>query len=458
MRLVGMRVWVRWVVVAVALACGCKSGAPKPYDMTGANYCSGDADCVERCHGDPGCLRGFCAATVDPSSGVALSFCSKPCTQDADCVSDLFPASLACGVLADGSRGCVLRCAGTATTGFACVDGVPTDCQLAPETFCDVCGCPANLRCVSGVGCQPKAVLGEPCRYDDDCNTNHCSDVAGVCRTPVGQPCTDQNCDVCLSTQGGWSYCSRYCDRASCSDGLCLSQLGINTCWPRCNGPADASCPGRCGSVTRLGGGLDYYCDCNRGSVTCSQTGVPRANGQLCENGGQCASGACDTVPIECELSSCGYQGQCTTPCSSTAPCAAGFTCIATTCTGDDCGVCAPLCATSTDCQAGTCRPVATADGQSLLACDVSRDTGGLCTSGFHCLSGVCSSQRCTPAAGFPNGSSCSRPAECASQSCIASRCRGSGLAGDACGTSDDCAVGGCCTAGAAAGTCSTAC
>jgi hypothetical protein len=248
------------------LACACSSKPEKPLVQIGLE-CDSDADCVARCHGDRECLRSLCAEG-DPSHPVP--FCSKPCAQDAECVWDLAPQSFSCGVLADGSRGCVEACVASLPTlspraGFACDNGVTTACSVLSETFCETCGCPSDRpRCQPDIGCVPLAAVGEPCSSDEDCGSNHCSAVAGVCRVAAGQPCTQLDCDLCL-VAGDWSFCSRACAAYAydpdCNGGICgFSDFTSSfICMPRCT----ASCPGgACDATADNAGGRVDYCRC----------------------------------------------------------------------------------------------------------------------------------------------------------------------------------------------------
>jgi len=130
----------------------------------------------------------------------------KSCKTDADCGSN---SQLACGVTAAGEHRCVASCA-SPSSGYVCIDGVPTSCEVAPAEHCKECGCPNALRCEVGVGCMPKRAAGESCAADSDCNTNNCCSFAGVCRVPYGSACTTLNCDLCL-VASNWSFCTRRC-------------------------------------------------------------------------------------------------------------------------------------------------------------------------------------------------------------------------------------------------------
>jgi hypothetical protein len=207
------------------------------------------ADCVSELD----CPGGFCGDRG----------CTRTCETDADCTGG---AVRVCGVGADGRRSCVPECG----TGYACVDGVSTSCSVAPETYCTECGCPEMLRCEDGVGCQARVAVGEPCRGDTDCESEHCGGLstgAGVCRVPVGASCDTTNCDYCLVSEAGWTYCSRQCsDHSLCPGGYCTSadpELLPFTCHPSCTGEDDTSCPGaQCTFAPNFDFGTGYVCHC----------------------------------------------------------------------------------------------------------------------------------------------------------------------------------------------------
>ena len=418
------------LVSAYAGACVPGCGPPAlpdeslpPFDHTGIGYCTSDEDCVSLRRQDEACLRGFCTRTVQ-SSGDEYAFCTKPCETDTDCESEYgnYSDDLVCGLLEDGSRGCLLSSCADRRLGFTCIDGLPAVCTLADESHCRDCGCPSNLRCEAEVGCLPLLALGEPCSVDGDCTTSHCSEVSHVCRVPVGQPCTAENCDRCL-VAGDWSYCSRYCGLlgGDCNNDLCLTYHGVATCSPRCSGVTDPSCPGACRSVQSLLGYTEYYCDCEG---YCETVEPPREIGQLCESDEQCATGECVTLPRECDPV-CGYAGWCTQSCATAADCGPGVECVRSVCAEGECSFCAPTCADGWDCPEGICNTMASVDGDLVSACDPRRSDGYLCVEDAHCFSGSCIDQRCAPAGGLANGATCTSPTECASGSCVASTCRG---------------------------------
>jgi hypothetical protein len=66
----------------------------------------------------------------------------------------------------------------------------------------------------------------------------------------------------------------------------------------------------------------------------------------------------------------------------------------------------------------------------------------------------------CVPPGGDknPNGGNCKTNVDCQSNACIASKCRGAALLGDACTADVDCSAGTCCLSGQNANKCSTSC
>lgn len=431
MRLV--RAWLGAALVMVGLqsvqGCSESYGSNTPRVELG-NSCDSDAWC-------PGatCIDGIC---------------SKHCKADTDCLSTY--GRLVCGVDSSGLRSCVPPC-DSFRSGFVCVDGVSTSCEIAPQAeYCEDCGCPGAQRCEPGKGCEPKRAAGEPCKRDDDCNTDNCSNFAGVCRAPLGAPCDKKNCDVCLAAEG-WSYCSRECvSESECGSGLCLGYASTYYCRPPCSSFNDSSCPGNeCALfIDDRTSRQAYYCDC-ADEGTCSWMAEARPLGQKCRFPSDCVSELCDSVITASDpFSGRSMAGLCTQPCTTSAECGQGFACAAV-----DSPHCLPTCTDS--CAIGECVGLPTAEGPSANLCWVKRSSGS-CWEPSDCQSGNCVAGSCAPAGGQANGAACDTPENCQSKSCIAGQCRGNAVLGEACTSPADCAVGMCCSSGELMNTCATDC
>jgi hypothetical protein len=410
-------------IVALAPACTRSSNSPRRQDVG------------QTCFTNEDCASGSCLLTP------ITSVCTTPCQDNAGCGN-----GTVCGVLADGSKTCLPGCGRfLVDTTFTCENGVPTACAVASPASCADCGCPAAMRCTPGVGCGPLATVGETCLFDEDCNTNNCSPIFRLCRTPVGQPCTVFNCDLCLSTSNGWSYCSRECNyETDCNGGRCVgnSNTRYYTCQFICQGDSDPDCPGTC---VQISGTQTRTCDC----ANCSRDQPKRAVGQPCRTAGQCLDGECHVPPTSaCTL----YEGcgTCTKTCADDAACGSGLACAQVSCASGQtagCGnKCLRTCGPNMPCAAGTCRALAGATGSTVSVCDKRSVDGGPCSAAGDCQSGRCVVGACVPPSGAPNGGSCNLPADCQSASCVDGRCRGSGLIGDPCTVPADCIVGMCCT------------
>jgi hypothetical protein len=427
------RGWAYALGVMVALfgvAPQCTSGesseANPDFDPSSGAACVINADCAKKV-----CLAGSC---------------THGCSNDADCNAGFFAT---CGIGPGNARVCMPSCG---NRGVVCVGNVTKSCDVVspddPE-FCTHCDCPSSMRCEPGSGCVDKAETGGSCRSDLDCKSNNCSLFAGVCRVPVGTPCTSDNCDECW-TSGSWQYCSRECNRdAECGSGLCLGSGGIYTCHPRCAEVLDASCPGKC-RILDVNEGVDpLYCDCS-----CGASVAPHPLGSRCRYGSECASTQCDSVTDACSLSGsgCSQIGQCTQPCQASSDCGDGFRCA----TVGAAAHCLPTC-DADSCPIGECTSLPTTEADQAKLCWIKR-SNGTCTEATDCQSNKCVQGECAPAGPQPNGSACAKPEDCVSKSCFTGVCHGAATLGDACSQSLDCAVGICCGSGNSAGTCQTVC
>ena len=347
-----------WASIALlALGAACSGSKPPPSKAAIFDPCTADEECASGL---------FCASSPEGRH------CTLACATTADCPDEYY---LECGVLADGTRACLPGCyLSSGLSGFACVDGVPTSCERLGDEHCESCGCDPGLACLTGTGCVPPSDVGGPCDGDEDCLSNNCSTFDGVCRVPLGTPCSASDCDYCLD---GW-YCSRQCRaEADCQGGRCLGEsdghgqfTGVYYCRPSCHPAASDACHGsECRWHTNA---QYYYCDCAFSS--CAGTHAPRAIGQPCNNERQCPS------PAYCLRTDSGAY--CSAACTSSVECGAGIACIAfAPCTPDaTCeGVCRPTCGDADPCESGVCIDRLATDGTRIDVCAISDASPGRC-------------------------------------------------------------------------------
>lgn len=433
-----------WSAAALCAVVGCAAGPD-----------SGAPD-----SGSPGsCRRGADCASLVCESEVCVPVCrdSGDCATDQVCVENSL-----------GTRTCAAPCA-QLPDDYVCIDDLPVACSDAPETACETCGCPGGTRCEVGVGCIELRDVGEACVNDAECSSANCSEFAQVCRVPVGQACTPDNCDYCM-TATGLSFCSRECWIGDQCNGFeCIGNriTDVFHCMPGCSSSSDASCPGTCRRSTD--NTSRFYCDCD----DCAAVTAARGHGQICWYDGQCASNDClerfwtadsgGNVPIAVTT------GFCTDACESDADCMDGTRCATVPCgAGESESTCGNKClrpctddplACDGYARGGTCRQLVVVDTAEVAGvCDAKGGERQGCYYDWGCVSGLCVLGRCAPQEGNPNGGVCGEPEDCASANCTGGTCRGNGLMGDSCMGAFDCSVGSCCTFGANENTCQTAC
>jgi hypothetical protein len=420
--------------VAAFAASGCEGGAgPTKY----TTYTPTPVPLYGSCRANSECQSGLCLTIGPSTSSYPTQACSQPC--DGTC-----PSGGACGTAPDGSMKCLPSCTTYENGQYVCSGGVEVPCSVAGDSHCDVCGCPSSLRCAPGQGCVDKSDVGGPCASDSDCKTDNCSSISNVCRVPVGQACTQDNCDLCRTNGTNYSFCSRDCTSDSdCNGSYCLGYATSGyTCMPKCT----AGCPDSCQYTSDLS---EQYCDCTSCTTLTPNAGL----GQSCSQA-NCSTGACYSAAA---------GAICTKGCSSSADCGAGFECVNLPCELPGaapnvlCGQCMPACGDGGACKVGSCQPESLGSSQST-ACDVRGDPGAQCYQGNDCLSGRCVCRTCVAAGGAANGQCCVAPSDCASGNCAAGSCQGTALIGGHCSSSSDCEVGTCCSAGPNAGTCETQC
>ena len=155
---------------------------------------------------------------------VPYSYCSKSCSADAECANSYTSADWVCGIVQDGSRGCVFNNCGEQYRGVACINGVSTACKAVDDTHCDQCGCPDTQYCGAAGKCIDKVGVGQPCASSDYCQSSNCGSNS-LCRVALGSPCTNDNCDLCLGNPStGWSGCSDYCTDTS----ICIGEASCS--------------------------------------------------------------------------------------------------------------------------------------------------------------------------------------------------------------------------------------
>jgi hypothetical protein len=269
----------------------------------------------------------------------------------------------------------------------------------------------------------------------------------------VWAACTSANCDSCKSDSStATTFCTRSCDdKDQCNGGSCLGSDGIYFCERPC-----AGCNTACSYTS------DYsiaYCEC----TTCATLSAPRPLGVSCSSDSSCASGTCYEIDAKISsgwsTSSTTVASLCTQKCTSNADCGdSNLVCAFIPCAPGQTDHCEFLCITpcggDNSCEQGNCKMGTSPEGATVPVCDLRTLDGGSCVKAGDCTSGRCTSNVCVPEAGASNGTDCATAVDCASKTCTNGKCRGSSLIGDACTSSYDCSVGGCC----GTGKCGTGC
>lgn len=388
---------------------------------------------------ESGAIGDACRTDDDCRSDLEcdLRICTRECSSDDDC-DDTFCVARASDQIC--APGCVAR---DVLPGYSCVGGRPVLCDDAgPDIDCSSCECPDG-RCVPGVGCAPKAGVGETCTADADCDSDNCSRFAGICRVGLGDACDASNCDSC-DVLGDWSSCSRSCQSDfECNGGLCWGSRssGRYRCYERCSDYTARNCPVPCTYASAEAG---LYCECEE----CTTEISLRALGVLCQIGPECATGMCLGAGKPCGvLDECTYRpGLCTQSCAEDHECGEGHSCVegqcmrlcALDCPGGDSSQncqadfecddghecvenqCMPRC--DDDCAAGQCLNFDRRGGRSVYACEPRGTPGARCSTGAMCASENCENERCRGAA--EPGADCVTDLNCASGACCGGVCR----------------------------------
>jgi hypothetical protein len=375
----------------------------------GQGYCC-NGTCVQYLYlGFRGCgLTGACGA----GSGATCPAGSVCFTYGPYDVAGCGPTS--CSGKRTGSVCANIDADGVARPGQCCGGGCAN--VLDDPHNCGVCGhqCPTNYSCFGGT-CLPAVTCDQtgdssPCLLGNGVEGMCCG---GVC-TDVEK--NDRNCGGCAIACPPGTTCNGatgVVDRSQCVD---------NTGTPQ--------------SCTTLGCPSGYTCSYVNSAVSSCKIDscAGLADGTTCASGGECCNGqcvslndlgncggcglACPTGSKYCSFSECLDPGGNFVPCSSTATCPAGDTCIDLGCSDGmgrtyPCGKCFPTsCAGRSEdarcyaggavggCCNGTCVSIGI-DSKNCGACG--RDCGGALCGGGTCEQA--DPTRCVPAC--PAGTIC---------------------------------------------------
>jgi len=376
-----------------------------------------DRACNNQCEACDGTgTRGTCVPIAGAPHG------SRPkCTTTA----------AACGPTCDGidPSKCVLASTTTPCGSDACTGGIETHARLCDgagsctdvpkacgayacgKTTCKT-SCATSTDCASGFGCKgglcvPTEGLGKPCSSGGECTGGACVD--GVCCASfacgAGSVCNLAGKEGrCEKTLGAPCAATAECGVGTCVDGVCCDSACAGVC-EACDVPGKE---GRCNPVL----------------------GAPHGARAACSAGeGPCDARVCDGKDrATCAGYAKGRETICAPP-----SCDAGAFVSAARCDG------AGACGMATK---SSCAPFVCGDGACRTTCTADAD----CQSGFRCISGRCidAAARCTDDS-MSSEASDGRTVSCSPYRCASARgtCLGS------CLSSDDCAAGFACSAGA---------
>lgn len=327
---------------------------------------------------------------VEPDAG-----CS--CTSAADCAPGEGCLECQCGSCTRSSQ-CL--------PGRVCVDGTCRGCQgtfeCSPPSECISALCTGN--CLSdqdcadgGLVCNLDAGVCVSCTRTAQCGDQICSSGRCVACTTNSQclnsACVNGHCGGCLTgadCPAGLACANGVCGACAAANAVCppdrVCQLD-GGCEPCVNGAACSTNPNACvvGSA-----------ECGVGTVTCSDTAVPRAPGASCAVGVcdgdagcvACSEGAgCSTNPNVCKrgVIGCSMGGpvcsDSTVDVDAGARCGTSHVCSGTgTCNACDAGV-------SCSSNPTVCRAGVTSCGTGAETCV---DTPDASVSGTPCDGGAC--------------------------------------------------------------------
>lgn len=364
----------------------CSAGACA--GTTGGCPCAGDSDCggfvgagYDFCQGPLRCIAGACtsdaALAVKCGAGTAGGCLTEACDPATGlCASVARPE----GTLCDAGVACAPK--GTCSRGV-CVTGGP-DCDDSNPCTVDSCAGEAGCQHAPAAGsCDD----GDPCTSGDACAGGACVGGAPLACDDL-EPCTT---DLCDSTAGGCVFSPRP-DGAACQGAdLCLS--GGACAGGHCAGeePVVCAAPGPCAQA---------LCKPDAGcTVKTSPDGAPCDDGDPCTQPGQCASGACEALPVSCKdgnpctVDACdSAAGGCLhvaaadgTACDPPSPCVVAGLCAAGQCAGGE-----PVKCPGVPCQEAVCDEATGACVPGERAPDGSACDGGPCNPGATCAAGAC--------------------------------------------------------------------
>lgn len=447
-----------------AFADGVDGACPRPQNCVAPDACTTatytgsattcDAACtldpVTSCVSDDGCCPAGCDLTQDNDCRYATG---EACTSADECAGEF----------------CILN---TGWVDGYCTGACDVDADCGPDGHCNgracVATCTSNNDCRPGYECSDffndgttvcapattYVMPGGACTSDDMCATTY---FGATCLAPddgfadgycvVGCE-VDADCpgaSFCASTDTG-GVCVPTCNATSCRDGYaCFDYLNTfrNTCGPAATGTGTVGAA--CDVLQDCAGGTEGFCIESTDWV-----------------GGYCTLAPC-TTNLDCATGShCGFKegtaGFCVDDCATQADCRAGFGCVDAD--GDAALECAPsgigtgligdACTTVADC-AGGVDAICINESQgwrsgycSLGDCTTDTDCGDV--NLYHCAfndgqPGVCLKNCLNGADCRTDGYGCTDMDEDNVNECAPSA-TGTGLPGDACAGTWECAGG----------------
>jgi hypothetical protein len=317
--------------------------------------CNGVADCDyvdgETCTDGTDCLSGYCVNGYCCNSDCTtncyscqVSGSEGTCTvvgsgddPDPDCANN---------ERCDGSGSCLKNDGQTCSAGSECLSG------HCANGYCCNSDCTTNCYSCAISGSEGTCTLvGQGDDPDPDCAGNERCDGSGNCLLVDGQTCNGNS--ECLSD--------------ICVNGYCCNSTCALNCY-------SCQLSGSEGTCTIVPSGNDPDPDCSSGQLCDGSGGCKRADGQGCNNDGQCLSDSC--VDGVCCNSDCNAE------CYSCQVAGSVGTCTVVG-QGDDPD---PDCLSNERCDgSGSCLLV---DGQSCT-------NDGQCVSG-SCADGYCCNSSCT--------------------------------------------------------------